>query len=88
MERIMEGAKERGCFLELNSQPDRMDLRDVHLKRAREIGVLISISTDAHWSKNLDWIRFGVGQARRGWLSSADVINTRSLTGLRKLLKR
>ncbi len=88
MERIMEGAKERGCFLELNSQPDRMDLRDVHLKRAREIGVLISISTDAHWSKNLDWIRFGVDQARRGWLSSADVINTRDLAELRKLLKR
>ncbi len=88
MERIMEGAKERGCFLELNSQPERMDLRDVHLKRAREIGVLISISTDAHWSKNLGWIRFGVNQARRGWLSSADVINTRSLPELRKLLKR
>ena len=88
MERIMEGAKERGCFLELNSQPDRLDLHDVHLKRAREIGVLISISTDAHWSKNLDWIRFGVNQARRGWLSSEDVINTRSLSKLRKLLKR
>jgi DNA polymerase (family 10) len=88
MERIMEGARERGCFMELNAQPDRLDLMDVYLKRAREIGVGVAISTDAHWAKNLDAIRFGVDQARRGWLEASDVINTKNLQTLRKLLQR
>lgn len=88
MERILEGARERGCFVELNGQPERLDLDDVHLKRAKEMGVRVAISTDAHWAKHLGWIRFGVGQARRGWLEADDVINTRSLKELRKLLQR
>ncbi len=88
MERIMEGARERGCFLELNAQPERLDLIDTHLLRAREIGLKIAVSTDAHWARHLDWIRFGIYQARRGWLEAGDVINTRSLADLQKLLKR
>jgi DNA polymerase (family 10) len=88
MERVMEAAKDNGCFLELNSDPDRLDLNDVHCKMAKEIGVKISISTDAHSTSGLDNMRFGVGQARRGWLEKKDVINTRTLKQLRKLLKR
>lgn len=88
MERVMIAAKERGCFLEINAEPDRLDLTDVAAKAAKELGVHIAISTDAHSTAALACMRFGVDQARRGWLEPDDVINTRSLTELRKLLKR
>jgi DNA polymerase (family 10) len=88
MERIMKAARERGCFLEVNAHPDRLDLNDIHCKMARDLGVKVSVSTDTHRLGDLDYMRFGVGQARRGWLTADDVINTRSLSDLRKLLKR
>jgi DNA polymerase (family 10) len=88
MERILQGARERGCILELNSQPDRLDLDDISCKAAKELGVKVAISSDAHVIKNLGLVRFGVGQARRGWLEAGDVVNTRSLAGLRKILQR
>jgi DNA polymerase (family 10) len=88
MERIMKAARERGCFLEVNAHPDRLDLDDIHCKMARDLGVKVSVSTDTHRLGDLDYMRFGVGQARRGWLTADDVINTRSLSDLRKLLKR
>jgi DNA polymerase (family 10) len=88
MERLMEGAKERGCFLELNTHPDRLDLTDIHCKRAKEMGIKIALATDAHSIGDLDFMRFGVNQARRGWLEPEDVLNTRNLRELKKLLKR
>jgi DNA polymerase (family 10) len=88
MERVMEAARERGCFLEINAQPKRLDLDDVYCKMAKEMGVKASISTDAHTVNELDYLRFGVGQARRGWLEAEDVLNTRSWKDLKKLLKR
>lgn len=88
MERIIEAAHERGCHLELNAQPDRLDLSDVHVQAAKSMGVKIAISTDSHSTAQLDNMRFGVDQARRGWLEPADVVNTRSLAQLEKLLKR
>lgn len=88
MDRVLEGARERGCFLEVNAQPDRLDLRDVHIRRAKELGVRVAISTDAHWLRQLPLIRYGLDQARRGWLEASDVINTLGLTALRKLLQR
>lgn len=88
MERIMQGAAERGCFLEINSQPERLDLEDVHIQHAKGLGVHLAVSTDAHWSRQLENIRFGVDQARRGWLEPDDVVNTRDLGQLRKLLRR
>jgi len=88
MERILQGAGERGCILELNSQPDRLDLDDVYCKAAKELGVKIAISSDAHQVGNLGLIRFGVDQARRGWLEAPDVVNTRTLGKLKKYFKR
>jgi DNA polymerase (family X) len=88
MERLLEGALERGCFLELNAQPDRLDLDDLYCKMAKEMGVKLSIATDAHRPVELEHMRFGVGQARRGWLEPDDVLNTRSWENLRELLKR
>lgn len=88
VERVMEAARERSCILELNSNPERLDLNDAHCKLAKEMGVRIAISTDAHSTSDLANIRFGVGQARRGWLEREDVINTRPLGELRRLLRR
>jgi DNA polymerase (family X) len=88
MEKILEAAKENGCFLELDSQPDRLDLSDVYCKQAKEMGVKIAISTDAHSVAELDYLRFGIGQARRGWLAADDVLNTRTWPQLKKLLHR
>jgi len=84
--RIIRHARERGCYLELNSNPERLDLLDTHCQLAREEGVLISIDSDAHSSTDFDNLRFGIGQARRGWLEKKDVLNTRPLPALRKLL--
>lgn len=88
IERIMSAAKERGCVLELNAQPARLDLNDTYCKMAKDMGVKIAISTDAHAVSQFGFMKFGVFQARRGWLEKGDVINTCSLTGLKKLLKR
>jgi len=88
LEKIMATAKDYGCFMELDSQPDRLDLSDVYCKRAKEMGVKISVSTDAHSVPELGYIHFGIGQARRGWLEAEDVLNTRTWRQLQKLLKR
>ena len=86
--RLIEAARERGVILEINAQPTRLDLDDVYAKAAKEAGVLFAISTDAHHASQLDFMRLGVLQARRGWLEPEDVINTRSLEELRALLRR
>lgn len=88
MEKIMRAAAERNCHLELNAHPDRLDLSDRFCKMAREMNVKVAVSTDAHGLSELDFMRFGVDQARRGWLEPRDVINTRSLSELKKILKR
>jgi DNA polymerase (family 10) len=88
MERIIAAAQERGCHLELNAEPERLDLTDVHAQAAKSMGVKVAISTDAHSIAALGHMRFGIDQARRGWLEPADVINTRPLSELKKLLKR
>ena len=88
MEQIMAAALERGCYLEVNAQPVRLDLNDIHCKMAKNMGVKLVISTDAHRTTDLDFMRFGVEQARRGWLEPEDVLNTRSLKELKKFLRR
>jgi DNA polymerase (family 10) len=88
VERLIAAAHERNCHLELNAEPDRLDLNDINIQAAKAMGVKIAISTDAHSTGSLECMRFGVDQARRGWLEAEDVINTRPLGALKKLLKR
>jgi DNA polymerase (family 10) len=88
MERIVRKAAKRGCYLELNAHPERLDLVDVYCRMARDEGVLVSVNSDAHGVQEFDNLRYGIGQARRGWLEKGDVLNTRSLAALQKLLKR
>lgn len=88
MERLMRAALERGCFFEVNAQPIRLDLSDVYCKMAKDMGVKVVISTDAHRVTDLNLMRFGIGQARRGWLEAGDVLNTKPWPTLQKLFKR
>jgi len=88
IERVMDAAHDNGVVLELNSYPDRLDLRDIHCKMAKERGVKIAISTDAHDAVQMrEVIRYGIATARRGWLSPEDVVNTRSLREMLSMLK-
>src|SRR4030066_1509059 len=87
MEKIIEAAKANKKVLELNGCPDRLDLTDIYLKQAREKGVKIAISTDSHKNLHLkEWMRYGVGMARRGWLEKKDVVNTLPLDKFLKFL--
>jgi DNA polymerase (family 10) len=88
MERVIAAARALGCCLEINAQPDRLDLNDIHAHAAKESGVRLAISTDSHSVDGFRNMRFGVDQARRAWLTADDVINTRPLGELRKLLRR
>ncbi len=85
-ETVFKAATETGTALELNAHYLRLDLNDVHLRRAKELGVKIVIGTDAHVIPELDMMRFGVMMARRGWLEPSDVINTLPVTKLLKYL--
>jgi DNA polymerase (family 10) len=85
---VIAAAKDHGVMLEINAQPDRLDLDDVHIGMAREEGVKLVISTDAHRIEELANMRFGVDQARRGWCQAGDIANTRPLRDLRKLMAK
>jgi DNA polymerase (family 10) len=82
MEEIIKAAADTGTFLEINAYPERLDIDDIHCRRAKENGVLISIDTDSHFDSQLENIKFGVAVARRGWLEKKDVINTLPLDKL------
>ncbi len=86
LDRVLTAMKEKGAFIEINAQPDRLDVTDVQAKRAKERGVKVAISTDAHSINSLDFMKYGVYNARRGWLEAHDVINTRTWTQLQKML--
>ena len=88
LEKIMQKAKENNCILEINSQPSRLDLNDLNSRKAKEMGVKLVISTDAHSTTQYDFMRFGIGQARRGWIEKHNVINTRNINQLKKIIKR
>jgi len=87
IERVVEKALETGTFLEINSQPDRLDLSDVNARLAGEAGVKVVVSSDAHQLKALDYVDFGIAQARRAWLTADQIANTRTWAQLRKLMK-
>ena len=88
LEEIFHAAKEYDVAVELNAQPDRLDLNDLHLFRAREIGVKIAINTDAHNTEQLHFMRYGIDQARRGWLEKRHVLNSMPLPNLERWLRQ
>jgi DNA polymerase (family X) len=88
LERVIEKALETGTFLEINSQPDRLDLSDVHARAAREAGLKLVIDSDGHQISALDYVELGVGQARRAWLTKADVLNTHTWKQVERLRKQ
>ncbi|HLA37955.1 MAG TPA: PHP domain-containing protein, partial [Candidatus Brocadiales bacterium] len=87
MDRVMEAAAKTGTALEINSFWDRLDLNDVNVRKAREMGVKIAISTDTHHLDQMWMMQLGVGVARRGWLEKEDVINTWPLERLLEFCK-
>jgi DNA polymerase (family 10) len=88
IERVVEKALATGTFLEIDSQPDRLDLTDVHARAAREAGLKLVIDSDGHEIGALDYVELGIGQARRAWLTKDDVLNTRSWAQIQKLRKK
>jgi DNA polymerase (family 10) len=88
MGQLIDHARQRGCFLELNAQPERLDLTDTYCRLAKAEGVRMSLASDAHSEQQLNHLRLGIAQARRGWLEADDVINTRPLSKLRALLRQ
>jgi DNA polymerase (family 10) len=87
VERVVEHAVETRTALEINSQPDRLDMRDTHARLAGEAGVLIPVTTDAHSALALSYAEIGVAQARRAWLTKDQILNTRSWRDLKRLTK-
>jgi DNA polymerase (family 10) len=87
LEKIFKVAKETGTILEIDSYPDRLDLNDINIKKAKEMGVKMVIDTDAHHVDQMRFIEFGIAQARRGWAEKEDIINTQPLNKLLKFFK-
>ena len=87
MDKILQAAKERGCIIEINAQPERLDINDLFCKKAKDLGLKFALSTDAHSCTQLHNMCFGIYQAQRGWLEKEDVVNTLPLNQLKKLLK-
>lgn len=88
LEEIFAAAKKYDVALELNAQPKRLDLSDVYVHRAKDQGILIAISTDAHSTDQLRYMRYGIDQARRGWLEKKNVVNTKPWRDFEKWLGR
>ena len=88
MNEIFKVAKRTGTILEIDAYPTRLDLRDDYIMRAREVGVMLSIDTDAHAVSHLDFMGLGIGQARRGWCEKKHVVNTLSLEKILELFKK
>ncbi|MBS4015234.1 MAG: DNA polymerase/3'-5' exonuclease PolX [Candidatus Latescibacteria bacterium] len=76
LEKVLEHAAKYHKIMEINAYPDRLDLNDIWARKAKEMGIKLAISTDAHEINDLYWMRFGIGVARRAWLEKADVVNT------------
>jgi DNA polymerase (family X) len=87
IEAVFQKARKTGTILEINSMPDRLDLKDIHVQRARQLGVMMAINTDSHSSQHYGFMRFGIGVARRGWCGPSDILNTRHLPELMAYVK-
>ncbi|MGB8953727.1 MAG: DNA polymerase/3'-5' exonuclease PolX [Candidatus Aminicenantales bacterium] len=87
LEKVLEAARKMGKSLELNAHYDRLDLNELYLRKAKDMGITIAIGTDTHYAQGLAMMRFGVGIARRGWLEKKDILNCLSWTELMKKTK-
>ncbi|MGD0159880.1 MAG: DNA polymerase/3'-5' exonuclease PolX [Candidatus Bathyarchaeia archaeon] len=87
MERIISAAKDNGTILDVDSYPDRLDLKDEHIRKSVEIGAKLGISSDAHATVHMHYLELGIAQARRGWATAKHVVNTRKLQEFQKMLK-
>jgi DNA polymerase (family 10) len=85
---VAETAARTGTFLEINGNPDRRDLNEIHARRAVELGATLTIDSDAHWTKTMPNIQYGVATARRAWLTAANIANTRPWPELDAMRKR
>ena len=87
MEKLIEAAIENGVILDIDSYPDRLDLKDEHIRKAVQAGAKLGISSDSHSTAHLHYLELGIAQARRGWATVKDVVNTRKLEEFKKMLK-
>jgi len=87
LDEIIKVAKDTGTILEINSFPERLDLKDINIRKAKEMGVKMVINTDSHHIDQMRFIEFGIAQARRGWAERSDIINTQPLEKLFKFFK-
>ena len=88
LEILFKAAVKFNKAIEINSMPDRLDLKDIHAQRAQEVGVKLVINTDAHSKEHLNYIRFGIGVARRGWCQAEQILNTGTTGEILDFLKR
>jgi DNA polymerase (family 10) len=88
VERVIAKALETGVVLEMNGQPDRLDLSDVHARAAKEAGLKLVVNSDAHQIRAQSYVELGIGQARRGWLTKDDLLNTRTWAQFQKLRRK
>ena len=86
--RDSEAAKEYRVILDIDSYPDRLDLKDEYIRKAVEIGAKLGISSDSHSKLHLHFLELGVAQARRGWATAKDVVNTRNVKEFLKVVKK
>jgi DNA polymerase (family 10) len=88
LDKIFEAALKNNKILELNAYYDRLDLNEINLRKAKEMGIKIAIGTDAHHIGGMRMMRFGIGIARRGWLEKKDVLNCLPYSELKKILRK
>jgi DNA polymerase (family 10) len=88
IDRVVEHARKNGCFFEINSSPDRLDLSAENARLANQAGVKIAVNTDAHSTRELELIKYGIGQARRAGLTSESILNCQTWANLRRIIKR
>jgi DNA polymerase (family 10) len=87
LEEVFQSAARWGTILEVNANPSRLDLKDSHIRRALELGITLTINTDAHNEAHYDFMHYGVATAQRGWATSGDIVNTWSTHDLVNYLR-
>jgi DNA polymerase (family 10) len=87
IERVIDAAKDNGTILDIDSYPDRLDLKDEYIRKAVEVGAKLGISSDAHSKVHLHFLELGIAQSRRGWATAKDIVNTREMIEFLKIIK-